>query len=125
MPFKKFLIEEIKIPLPTPQLPIRTQGHNIFSAQTGIYGPGGKREVLSKVLPVYPGWAEEKGVECTLSLKLWILPDGSVERVEVEKSSGHPRIDLLSAESAKKWRFNPVSTSEKVWGILPLKFQLQ
>ncbi len=123
--FKKTLFEEIKIPLPTPVLLVRTEGRNSFSAQTRIYGPGGSREVLFKVLPVYPGWAEEEGVECTLLLKLWILPEGSVEKVEVEKSSGYSKIDLLSAESAKKWRFNPVSTSEKVWGILPLKFQLK
>ena len=100
------------------------EGYPSFSA-SGIYGPGGSRQVLSKILPVYPDWAEEEGVECALLLKLWILPDGSVEKVEVEKSSGYPRIDLVSAESAKKWRFNPVSTSEKVWGVLPLKFQLQ
>jgi len=120
---KKFLTEESKISLPSPPLPqIRTNQSLPYS---GIYGPGGKRRLLFKVLPDYPEWAEEEGVECALLLKLWILPDGSVEKVEVEKSSGYPRIDLISAAFARKWRFNPVSGTKKVWGMLPLKFQLQ
>ena len=120
---KKFLIEESEISLPSPPLPqIRT---NQSFPHSGIYGPGGSRRLLFKVLPDYPEWAEEEGVECALLLKLWILPNGSVEKVEVEKSSGYSRIDLISAEGAKKWRFNSVSDTKKVWGMLPLKFQLQ
>lgn len=126
LPLRLFHVEEIKIPLPTLPLPEGIEGnYQSLSAQTGIYGPGGSRKLLFKVLPSYPDWAEEEGIECTLLLRLWILPDGSVEKVEVEKSSGYPKIDLLSVESTKKWRFNPVSTSEKIWGMLPLKFQLK
>ena len=120
---KKFLAEESEISLPSPPLPEIKVGQSF--SHSGIYGPGGSRRLLFKVFPDYPEWAEEGGVECALLLKLWILPNGSVEEVEVERSSGYSRIDLISAESAKKWRFNPVSDSEKVWGMLPLKFQLK
>jgi len=126
LPLKSFLAEEVKIPLPAPVLPENAEwGEQKFWEPMKIYGPGGSRKVLFQALPRYPEWAEEEGIECALLLKLWILPDGSVEWVEVEKSSGYPRIDFLSVTSAKRWRFNPVATSEKVWGMLPLKFQLK
>ncbi len=123
LPLKKFLAEKSEISLPSPPLPKVKVGQSF--SNSGIYGPGGNRRLLFKVLPDYPRWAEEKGIECALLLKLWILPDGSVEKVDVKKSSGYPRLDFLSAEFARKWRFNPVPNSEKVWGMLPLKFRLK
>ena len=123
-------IINLKIEMPFPKPEIREGLLSGKGKASLIYGPGGSRRLLFQPLPKYPEWAEKEGIECSLELKLWILPSGNVESVEVIKSSGYPEIDLLCQNVVKTWLFeevHPVGAKGKgkVWGILPLKFLLK
>ncbi len=62
--------------------------------------------------------------DVTIRLKFWVLPDGSVGDV-VPLQRGDVRLEQAAIQYVKSWRFTPVSGSETVWGIIPVKYRLQ
>lgn len=68
--------------------------------------------------------AREQG---TVVLRVRVGIDGRVERVEVQRSSGHPRLDAAARDAVLHGRFKPVLENGKAvpaWGIVPIAFQL-
>lgn len=41
-----------------------------------------------------------------------VRPDGSVSRVDVLRSTGHPELDTVVVSAFKKWRFTPGTVKE-------------
>lgn len=62
-------------------------------------------------LPPYPaaptGGADERN-SATVVLIIELAVDGAVRGVEIEKSSGFPKLDAAAAEGAMRWLFNPL-----------------
>lgn len=58
-------------------------------------------------LPAYPPLARARGWEGTTLLRVEVLENGSVGRVELLRSSGHAALDHSAIETVKSWRFNP------------------
>lgn len=78
--------------------------------------------------PQYPESARQNGVQGTSVLKALVLVDGSIGKVRVEESAGHPDLDRAATEAVKKWRFEPArrgSESIAVWVLLPVRFELR
>ena len=51
-----------------------------------------------------------------------------VEDVLVERSAGHPDLDLAAMEAVKQWRFEPAKQGNRpvaVWVMLPVRFALK
>lgn len=79
--------------------------------------------------PMYPPRSitlEEQG---TVTLLIYVLPDGSVADVKVSKSSGHQRLDQAAMRAALGgWRFKP-ATQDGVpiaaWGRYAVTFSLR
>ncbi|MFH1903559.1 MAG: energy transducer TonB [Candidatus Omnitrophota bacterium] len=96
-----------------------------FSSESAfkLSGPGARRKLISAPLPYYPEWAKERGVEAYLELKMWIDSSGSVQDVSILKSSGHPDLDRICAETISRWRFDP-EEGQPTWAVLPLRFHL-
>lgn len=63
--------------------------------------------LLSIPKPAYPQTARSRGVEGKVGLKVYVTPDGTVERAEVVKSSGVESFDDAARESALAARFEP------------------
>jgi protein TonB len=89
-----------------------------------LLGPGRERRPRHAPLPVYPAWAEQRGVEAYLELRLWIDPAGRVSEVAVHTTSGYPEIDRLCLDTVGGWQFEPGGEAA-TWAILPLRFQLR
>ena len=97
-------------------------------------GPG---EVLSalarplggyQVKPSYPDSARRAGAQGTTLLKLRVLENGKVGEVQIEKSAGHPDLDMAAVDAVRKWLFEPARIGKHplpVWVLLPVKFELQ
>jgi TonB family protein len=80
-----------------------------------------------QVKPRYPESARRAGAQGVTVLKLRILENGKVGQVIIEKSAGHPDLDLEAAEAVKKWLFEPAHIGKQpvaAWVLLPVKFEL-
>lgn len=94
--------------------------------------PGGRQtgeapRFVHQPAPVYPEIARQQGWEGTVTLRLELLPDGSVGTVQVGRSSGHAVLDTAAQEAAKAWRHEPVpqdGTPVTRWAEMHLNFKL-
>jgi periplasmic protein TonB len=78
--------------------------------------------------PIYPSVSRKLNEQGTVTLMIYVLPDGRVGDVRVDKSSGFPRLDEAAVQAARKgWRFRPAKQGGAAvasWGRYAVKFQL-
>lgn len=75
----------------------------------------------------YPAASLRAHEEGTVVLRVLVDADGLVERVEVERSSSHPKLDEAAREAVQRGRFKPVLIAGKpapAWGLVPIEFRL-
>jgi protein TonB len=68
--------------------------------------------------------AHEQG---TVMLLVLVGPDGKVEDIRIEKSSGYTRLDRAARDAVKLWNFNPArhgGVAERAWAKVPISFTL-
>ncbi len=78
--------------------------------------------------PKYPMLARRNGYEGAVLLRVWVLEDGKVGKIEIEQSSGHEMLDNSALETVKKWIFIPGKKNGipfPGWVKVPIKFQLR
>ena len=63
---------------------------------------------LDCILPKYPRKALNKGIEGKLTVKVWVLTNGNVDKAEIIISSGISSIDNAALEAAEKSKFYPI-----------------
>lgn len=63
--------------------------------------------------PEYPPSSKRLGQEGVVGLLLYIGPDGRVQTVQVEKSSGFAALDAAAEREAHRWRFIPAQDEGK------------
>lgn len=66
----------------------------------------------------------EQGV---VLLRVLVDTEGRAERVEIERSSGYPKLDQAARAAALRGRFKPVlqdGRAAPAWGLLPVEFRL-
>ena len=71
-------------------------------------------------LPPYPRWAEEKALEATVSIRLWVNPKGQVlENFYLERTTGYSELDHLAMDALRRFVFVPIPNNlpqEDEWG---------
>ncbi len=78
--------------------------------------------------PFYPQEARKRGYEGEVLLKVEVLANGGVGRVEVRKSSGYETLDRSALTTVKEWKFIPANQGNGAipcWVNIPIKFKLQ
>jgi protein TonB len=78
--------------------------------------------------PFYPQEARKKGYQGEVMLKVEVLTNGRVGRVEVKKSSGYELLDRSASAAVKQWKFIPAKEGNEeipFWVNIPIKFQLK
>jgi protein TonB len=94
-------------------------------------GNGGGTQALayaSPVQPRYPPASAHAREEGTVTLRVLVDANGVPRRVEIARSSGHPRLDAAAKESVQRARFRPVmqnGVAVPAWGIVPIAFRLE
>lgn len=105
-------VAEALKPAPTPSLP----------------SPPRPADYLANPKPPYPHLSRRLGEEGTVRLNILVNPDGSVARLEVEKSSGYVRLDQSAMNTVQSsWQFEPARQGGKpvaAWVIVPIQFTL-
>ena len=86
-------------------------------------------DYLANPKPPYPLLSRRLGEEGTVRLNILVNPDGSVARLELAKSSGHPRLDQSAMNTVQSsWKFEPARQGGKpvaAWVIVPIQFTLR
>jgi len=75
-----------------------------------ITGPLKDRPIVYKVIPEYPAWAQQQGIEASVILEFTVTPEGSVKNlILVRRTSGYPKLDESAMEALRKWLFSPLT----------------
>lgn len=93
-----------------------------------IVGQLKDRMIEKEVLPIYPAWAQTKGIEATIILEFTVLPDGSVkEAIVVRQTTGYPRLDETAIRALREWKFVPLPDGEnrEEVGFITIKYSLK
>lgn len=82
---------------------------------------------LSNPKPAYPMLSRRSGEEGRVMLRVMVEANGLPSKVDIEKSSGYPRLDEAALEAVRKWKFVPArrgteAVAESV--LVPLSFGL-
>lgn len=111
--------EPVAPPAPPPPAP----------APVEIAPPRFSADYLRNPKPNYPGLSRRLQEEGTVVLRVYVSPQGAPERVELNKSSGHARLDESALETVKQhWKFVPAkrgNTPIGGWVLVPIAFTLQ
>mgnify|MGYP001205435586 FL=1 len=79
--------------------------------------------------PTYPRDALMDGLQGTVYLKVLVDVDGKPLSVEIQRSSGHRKLDdAAKRQVLKKWKFRPAMQNGQaiqVYGIVPVHFSLE
>src|SRR5206468_105908 len=92
-----------------------------------IEGPLADRKVLNYEIPEFPSWAKEQGIlEASVAIRFWVNKDGEVlPNMRVEHTSGYGRLDRLAMDALSKWKFAPLLSEERQWGVITFRFLLE
>jgi periplasmic protein TonB len=78
--------------------------------------------------PIYPAIARRREQQGTVTVKVLVGADGSVERAEVADSSGFDTLDDAALETVRsRWRFVPArhdGIAVESWVLVPIRFTL-
>lgn len=85
-------------------------------------------DYLNNPAPDYPPLARRLREQGTVKLRVLVTPEGQARQVELEESSGSPRLDAAARSAVTQWRFVPARRDERpveAWVIVPVVFNLQ
>ena len=85
-------------------------------------------DYASNPAPAYPAAARRHEQQGTVTVKVLVGADGSVERAEVADSSGFDTLDNAALETVRsRWRFVPArhdGIAVESWVLVPIRFAL-
>ena len=78
--------------------------------------------------PTYPATARRRAEQGTVTVRVLVAADGSVERAELAESSGFDSLDDAALETVRsRWRFVPArrdGVAVESWVLVPIRFAL-
>lgn len=93
-----------------------------------ISSPAVPPRIIKSYQPPYPSAERNAGVEGTVSIRLLIGTDGSVEDVTVTSSSGNANLDNAAVAACRKWRFTAAKNSSglpvRCYASIPIIFKI-
>jgi len=78
--------------------------------------------------PVYPRAARRQGREGIVQIRVEVLPDGTLGKLEIHVSSGSHDLDHSAIEAVEQWRFKPATQGGKTvaqTAVFPIRFTLK
>lgn len=84
-------------------------------------------DYLDNPKPSYPPLSRKLGEMGKVFLRVLVNPDGSVARLELNRSSGYERLDRSAINTVQEWRFVPARQGNQAisgWVIVPINFTL-
>ena len=104
----------------------QSETHQTGAAPVTMPNPFAKG--LDNPKPPYPLMSRRLNEEGKVVLNVCVSLSGLVERLKLEKTSGHQRLDDIAIETVKKWKFIPAKIQDKdinACYLLPVQFILR
>jgi periplasmic protein TonB len=114
---------------PTPSAPIAqpVQATPVPETPAPVTPPRTDAAHLNNPAPQYPALSRRLGEQGKVMLDVYILPDGSVGEIKLNRSSGFPRLDNAALQAVKNWKYVPAKRGDKpipFWYVQPVSFVL-
>jgi protein TonB len=84
-------------------------------------------DYLNNPPPEYPRVSRRLREEGVVMLRVYVLPNGLPEVVELKASSGSSRLDESALAAVRQWKFVPAQAAGRAvgaWVIVPIEFSL-
>jgi protein TonB len=84
-------------------------------------------DYLNNPPPHYPPLSRRLREEGTVLVRVYVLPNGMPQVVELKHSSGCSRLDDSALQAVRKWRFLPARRGHEAvaaWVVVPIAFSL-
>mgnify|MGYP006155212107 FL=1 len=112
---------------PAPPSPPVQQATPAPEAPAPVTPPRTDAAHLNNPAPQYPALSRRLGEQGRVMLDVYILPDGSVGEIKLNRSSGFPRLDNAALQAVKTWKYVPAKrgdTAIPFWYVQPVSFVL-
>jgi len=93
-----------------------------------ITPPDFSADYLNNPAPRYPYESRRRHEQGTVTLKVLVSPDGQVEKLKIDGSSGYRRLDSAAMDAVRRWKFAPAKQAGQpvaAWVIVPIPFVLK
>lgn len=84
-------------------------------------------DYLNNPAPGYPALSRRLREQGVVLLRVYVLPSGTPEQIELKQSSGSTRLDESALTAVRKWRFTPAQSAGRAvaaWVVVPIAFSL-
>lgn len=109
-------------------IPIKVPSAPVASAPAPLIPPEFNAAYLDNPPPIYPPQSKRRHEEGKVFLRVYVNASGAAEKVEINASSGWPRLDAAALETVRSWRFVPAKQGNKAvaaWVIVPINFTVE
>lgn len=106
--------------LPAPPAPVQ-------AAPEAVTPPIGRAGYLNNPAPTYPSFAQRRGWEGSVLLRVHVLAGGTPDNVQIATSSGRDLLDQAAINAVKTWTFIPAKRGQTPvdgWVTVPIDFTL-
>lgn len=110
-------------PAPPPEAPAPAP-----SAPLAPTPPRFDANYLDNPKPVYPALSRRLGEEGRVLLRVRVGPNGLPQNVDVQTSSGSPRLDLAAVDTVRRWQFVAARLGDEAIAasvLVPIVFSLK
>jgi protein TonB len=90
--------------------------------------PASAVQYLEPIVLRYPRLSQRNGETGRVLIRVYIDEAGLAKNVQVNRSSGHPRLDDAALAAVQKARFKPYTENGAAvagWAYIPLDFELE
>jgi periplasmic protein TonB len=123
---------ELNVPIPETQVEVPVENPPVVATPqvnptpTEVV-PDAELAVNRRVEPVYPPASRRVGEEGTVTVRVLVDERGRPGEVQLQKSSGHSRLDEAAVAAIRKWTFAPAMRGAQAvpaWTTVRVTFQL-
>jgi protein TonB len=114
-------------PVEPPPAPPKAEAPPAPPAPAPVTPPSANAGYLKNPAPEYPAFAQRRGWEGTVLLRVHVLASGLPSEVQVQNSSGRDVLDEAAVRAVKRWTFVPAKQGEIArdgWVNVPIDFKL-
>ena len=97
------------------------------AAPAPFVAPDFRASQLKNPGPSYPYLSRKSREEGVVTLRVLVSRNGRAQTLNVEKSSGHDRLDKAALATVRKWKFVPATQGGQpveAWVLVPVTFSL-